>query len=196
MLAVRGVVRLAVCARERGGGEDLDVETVRVRVAEDVRRVVAVALLVARDDFVDDGRIHERAVGRDADDRVGRRRSRRLGGALETVEHVGLVAAEEGEAALLAEGSDGVVGGGGARRDDDRVDVLGGFDAVDDADEHRLTGDVEQHLSGQARRAHARLDDGDDLGPLRAHRRRTPFTLGCAEGLEIRGFERSQASFA
>src|SRR5262249_45089353 len=80
---------------------------------------------------------------------------------------------DHGRAVLLAEFDDGVVQRIGRGRDSDIFDQRGFLEAMDDVPEKRLAGDGLQHLAGQARRAHAGLDN-----------RNNPQVLGVAQATD------------
>ena len=67
----------------------------------------------------------------------------------------------------FGQGPDRVVGGVDGGGDDDLVDQAAALQAPELLGQHRAPGEVQEHLPGKARRAHARLhDDGAPQGNL------------------------------
>ena len=143
------------------------------------QHIIAILLDQGGDQMIDKAGIDEGRIGRDAHDDVG---IQFFGGAGKARQHIVFRPAHHGDAFAVAPFHDRVVariGGGGDR---DLFDQMRALQAMHDVPEQRLAGDGLQHLAGQARRAHARLDDGDDaqmlvacscaVTPLRLPRRR------------------------
>jgi hypothetical protein len=123
------------------------------------QHIVAVLFEQRRQKMIDEAGIDEGCIGRHPHDDIC---VQQLCGARKTRKHIVFGAAHDRHALLAAERNNGVVARIGGRGDGDLFDELRAAQAMDDVPEQRLTRDRLQHLAGQACRAHARLDDGDD----------------------------------
>ena len=113
----------------------------------------------AVDQIVDQIRIDQRRVAGDPQQGAGAGLQRRQPVALQ---HILQRPAHTDHADFGAKLLDGVVTRVDGCRDRHRIHGAALIQAVDDVPEQRLARDRHQHLAGQARGPHARLDDGDD----------------------------------
>ena len=143
---------------QRGKRKHLDVDAFRIRLRRRRGDDVAVAAGVARHGGVDHRRIDERAIAAQLDHDI---RAHLLLRVQDAVEHVALAATVDGDTLRFRPTRDGVVGrviGGG---DHDVIEAAGFAHALQHAAQGRPAGELHQHLAGQTRGAHARLDAGD-----------------------------------
>src|ERR1700686_5416892 len=91
MLSFGRLLRLAPSPLQSSKRECLGVETVRIRVAKNIRDIVAVAHLKASDDLVDNRGIYERAIRSDSNHDA---RGMGLSRPVEAIENIGFAAAK------------------------------------------------------------------------------------------------------
>jgi len=159
VFAVRRKMRLFPCLFEGGKGEGLDIEAVRIGVAQSVRHVVDVSVKHAPDDLVQNGRVDQRTVGGDPHDDIGVKRGR---GAIEAIQDILFAAAEDVDATGAAERLDGIIGRPVRRGDDDLLYGLSLPYALDNVLQHGPVQNRLQDFVRQAARTHPGLDDGDN----------------------------------
>ena len=99
-----------------------------------------------------------------------------------TIQHILQRAAHAGNARIRTETRDRVVAGVAGRGDGNLVQGAALAKAMHDMPEQRLSCDRHQHLAGQARRTHARLDHGNDWGLIR-HQPGIQLSRICRKGL-------------
>jgi hypothetical protein len=168
VLALGGLAGFARCLLQHFVAHALHIEAVGVGGMQGVRGVIDAGLLRGVDHLVDDLRIGERAIACEAHDI---RRLETFGRTDEAIEHVVQAAAMAAYADAFAQGLQCIVARIGAGRYDQIVDAPGTPHAFDLVREQRLATDAQQHLAGQAGRAHARLQDGERGAGGRRHAR-------------------------
>ncbi len=123
------------------------------------QHVIGIVFDHGRDQMIDEAGIDEGRIGIDTHDDVG---IEEIGGARKPRQHIVLGPAHHRHAMFAAEFDDGVVERIGRGRNRDALDELRALETMHDVPQQRLAGDRLQHLSGQAGRAHAGLDHGDN----------------------------------
>ncbi len=158
VLTLGGVGRFLARRPQHRSAHDFDVESLREGPRAHVARVVGVVLEVPCDDCFHELRIDQRAVGREPDHMVGRRRIERRH---EPAQHVGLGAAHDAIAGVTPDIRDHIVTRERARRDHQHVDV-NGREPVEHEPQHGPVVDGLEHFAGQARRTRAGLHHARD----------------------------------
>jgi len=136
------------------------------------QNVIAVLLDKGGDQVIHKTSIDERNVGRHLHDDVG---VQLLGGAGIAGQHIVFGTAHHGDALGIAPFHDRLIGRVRAGSHRDLLQQVAGPQSMHDVPQQRLARDGFEHLAGQTRRAHPRLNDGDDSD-----------VLAFAGGIEIR----------